>query len=205
LTYSPTNAVMDGKFRRIQVKLLSGKANLAYRRGYYAEDLETSKKPNADPLLPLLGRNMPDYTQILLKLLVQPSDPQPRANAPRIGSNLDFKGPIIRYSVDFAIAARDLRLDSAPDGSRHGDLEVALIAYDAEGKPLNLVVSKGELSLQPNDYAGMLKSGLPIHKEIDVPQGRVFLRTGVYDLNASRAGTFGLPLTPVTTPSSQRK
>jgi VWFA-related protein len=205
LTYSPTNTAMDGKFRRIQVKLLSGKANLAYRRGYYAEDLETRKKPNADPLLPLLGRNMPDYTQILLKLLVQPSDPQPPAHAARIGSNTDFKGPITRYSVDFAIPVGDLRLDPASDGSRHGSIEVALIAYDEQGKPLNLVVSRGELSLQPHDYASMLKSGLPIHREIDVPQSRVFLRTGVYDLNASKTGTYGVPLTPGPTPSSKGK
>lgn len=206
LTYSPSNTVMDGKFRRIQVKLLNGKANLAYRRGYYAEDLATTNKPGADPLIPLLGRNMPDYSQILLKLLVQPSDPQPPADAPRIGSNTGLKGPITRYSVDFAIPVSDLRLNPAPDGSRHGNVEVALAAYDQEGKPLNLLVSKGELSLQPNEYAGMLKGGLPIHKEIDVPRGRVFLRTGVYDLNSGNAGTLGVPLTQVAAaPASQGK
>ncbi len=34
LTYVPTNGTMDGKFRRIQVKLVKGKDTLAYRRGY---------------------------------------------------------------------------------------------------------------------------------------------------------------------------
>jgi len=205
LTYSPTNATMDGKFRRIQVKLLNGKANLAYRRGYYAEDRETLKKSDADPLLPLLGRNMPDYTQILLKLLVQPLNLQPPADAPRIGSNTDLKGPTTRYSIDFAIPVSDLKLDPVSDGSRHGNIEVALVAYDQEGKPLNLVVTKGEVSLPANEYASLLKGGLPIHKEIDVPQGRVYLRTGVYDLNASNAGTLGVPLTPVAAPPSKKK
>jgi len=205
LTYSPTNATMDGKFRRIQVKLLNGKANLAYRRGYYAEDRETLKKSDADPLLPLLGRNMPDYTQILLKLLVQPLNVQPPADAPRIGSNTDLKGPTTRYSIDFAIPVSDLKLDPVSDGSRHGNIEVALVAYDQEGKPLNLVVTKGEVSLPANEYASLLKGGLPIHKEIDVPQGRVYLRTGVYDLNASNAGTLGVPLTPVAAPPSKKK
>jgi len=205
LTYSPTNSTMDGKFRRIQVKLLNGKANLAYRRGYYAKDRETRKKSDADPLIPLLGRNMPDYTQILLKLLVQPLSPQPPADTPRIGSNTDLKGPTTRYSVDFAIPVSDLKLDPASDGSRHGNVEVALVAYDQEGKPLNLVVSKGEVSLQANEYASVLKGGLPIHKEIDVPEGRVYLRTGIYDLNSSNAGTLGVPLTTVTTPASKGK
>src|SRR6516164_7034165 len=63
LAYSPTNANMDGKFRRIQVKLISGKGALAYRRGYYAGDVATALSPgnkqNPDPLLPLMGRNLP--------------------------------------------------------------------------------------------------------------------------------------------------
>lgn len=207
LTYSPTNSKMDGKFRRIQVKLLNGKANLAYRRGYFADDVGTTlvnKKTDTDPLIPLLARNMPDYTQILLKLLVQPLNPQPPADAAHIGSSTDLKGPVTRYSVDFAIPLGDLKLDPAADGSRHGNIEIALIAYDQEGKPLNLVVSKGELSLQANEYANGLKGGLPIHKEIDVPQGKVFLRTGVYDLNSSTAGTLGVPLTPVAATTASK-
>lgn len=203
LTYSPTNSAVDGKFRRIQVKLLKTKANLSYRRGYFADKNATGRKPESDPLIPLLGRNMPDYSQILLKLLVQPSNPQPPADAPRMGSNTDLKGPITRYSVDFAVPVSDLKLDPASDGSRHGNLEIALVAYDQEGKPLNLVVSKGEISLQPNEYASVLKGGFPIHKEIDVPQGRAFLRTGVYDLNSAHAGTLGLPLTPPAAPPSK--
>jgi VWFA-related protein len=91
LTYSPTNSTMDGKFRRIQVKLLNGKGSLAYRRGYFADDLTTTlsadQKSASDPLLPLMGRNLPDYTQILYKVLVQPANPQPAPDAPRIGSN----------------------------------------------------------------------------------------------------------------------
>jgi len=203
LTYSPANTTMDGKFRRIQLKLLNGKANLAYRRGYFAEDLETtlasSKKPGADRLLPLVGRNMPDYTRILYEVLVQPVRPQPAPKAPHIGSNPDLKGPITRYGVDFAIAVSDLKLDPAADGSRHGNIEVALAAYSPEGKPLNLAVTKGEVSLRPEEYASVQKGGLQIHKEIDVPQGKVYLRTGIYDLNASTAGTLGFPLSAMTT------
>jgi len=196
--YSPANATMDGKFRRIQVKLLKGKYNLAYRRGYYADDLEAAltsgKKAESDPLMPLLGRNMPNYTQILYKILVQPVNPQPAADAPHIGSNTDLKGPVTRYGVDFAIAVGDLRLAPASDGSRHGNVEVALVAYDREGKPLNLVVTKGDVSLQPAEYAAVQKGGLQIHKDIDVPQGYSYLRMGIYDFNSGNAGTLGAPL-----------
>jgi len=198
LAYAPANANMDGKYRHIQVKLLNGKDSLAYRRGYYADDLDTAltagQKPDADPLMQLMGRNLPNYSQILYKILVKPSSPQPAADAPRAGSNPDLKGPVTRYAVDFAIAVDDLKFDPAPDGAHNGHVEVMLIAYDREGKPLNLVVSKGDLRVQATDYASAQKGGLQIHKEIDVPNGDVYLRTGIYDLKSSSAGTLGVQL-----------
>jgi VWFA-related protein len=199
LAYSSSNPKMDGKYRRIQVKLLKGKDALAYRRGYYADDLETTLaagiKPDTDPLLMLMGRNLPDYTQILYKILVKPLDPQPAPDAPRIGSNTDLKGPITRYGVDFAISAHDLKLEATPDGTRHGNIEIVLLAFDREGKPLNYVVIKGDLDLDPKVYANVQQVGLQIHKEIDVPREYVFLRTGIYDLKSNAAGTLGVPLT----------
>jgi VWFA-related protein len=199
LAYSPSNSEMNGKFRRIQIKLVNAKGTLAYRRGYYADDLATElssgRGAGSDPLLPLMGRNLPDYSRILFKVLVQPSNPQPAPDAPHIGSNTEMKGPFTRYSVDFAISAKDLNLEAGPDGEHHGSIEVALLAYSREGKPLNFVVMQGNIALQPKDYDAVRRSGLPIHKEIDVPDGYAFLRTGVYDLELNTAGTLGIPLT----------
>lgn len=203
LTYVPTNAATDGKYRHIQVKLISGKVNLAYRRGYYADDLNAAlalgQKPESDPLVALVARNMPDYTQILYKVLVQPSSPQPAPDAAPVGSNPDMKGPFTRYGVDFAISIRDLKLETRADKAVQGKIELALAAYDREGKPLNLVVTQGDLLFKPNEIAAVLKGGLQIHKEIDVPKGYAFLRTGIYDLKANTAGTLGVPLNQTTT------
>jgi VWFA-related protein len=202
LTYMPSNPKMDGKFRHIHVKLVNAKYSLAYRRGYFADDLEAvlgaGSKPEADPLMPLIGRNLPNYTQVLYKLLVQPSNPQPPPDAARAGST-DIKGPFTRYSVDFAISVGDLKLEPEPDGARRGAIEVALIAYDVEGKPLNLVATRGEVRLSPEEYASAQKAGLQIHKEIDVPNGDTYLRTGIYDMNSSAAGTLGVRLTHAET------
>ena len=56
---------------------------------------------------------------------------------------------ITRYAVDFAISPHELKLDTTPDRARHGNIEVALIAYDREGKPLNFVVTNGDVNLDP--------------------------------------------------------
>lgn len=198
LAYSPTNPAMDGKYRHILIKRASGKETLSYRRGYFADDLHTilasGQKPNYDPLLPLIGRNLPDYAQIVYKILVQPTEPQPAADAPHIGSNKDLKGPFTRYAIDFAVSVDDLQTTSATDGTHQGSIEVMLVAYDAEGKPLNQVASRSEIRIPAKDFANVRKGGLQIHKEIDMPQGSAFLRTGIYDFNAATAGTLGVPL-----------
>lgn len=197
LAYSPANGNMDGKYRRITVKLTEGKATLAYRRGYYADDVNTALAPSqkqvSDPLLPLMGRNLPDYSQILYKILIQPSNPQPLPDAPRVGTS-DIKGLFTRYAVDFAVTPDDLRFDVAPDGVRQGNIEIMLVAYDSEGKPLNLVVARNEIRIPAKDYPGLQRGGLQIRKEIDVPQGEIFVRTGIYDLKSDHAGTLGVPL-----------
>lgn len=207
LTYEPGNTAMDGKYRRIQVGLVNAKGTLAYRRGYYADDLETiltaGRKPDTDPLLMLMGRNLPDYSQILYKIKVVPSDPQPSAAAPRIGSSPNLKGPITRYGVDFAISPHDLKLDTTPDGGHHGSIEIALVAYDREGKPLNFVVTNGNINLDPKLYASVQQVGLQIHKEIDVPKEYVYLRTGIYDFKSSTAGTLGVPLNDTIAPTDK--
>jgi VWFA-related protein len=207
LTYSPTNPRMDGKFRRIQVKLLNGKYTLAYRRGYYADDLSTSlaaaEEPNSDPLLPLMGRNLPDYSQILYKILIQPSNPQPAADAPRAGTHTDLKAPFVRYGLDFAAAAEDLKLNRTPDGVLHGAIEVMLVVYDPEGKPVNMAVARSEIQIPEKDYPSVQKQGLQIHREIDVPQGDSYLRTGIYDLTSGSAGTLGVPLTVHSTQAAK--
>ncbi len=154
-------------------------------------------------MLALMGRNLPDYTQILYKVLVQPSNPQPAPDAPHIGSNTEMKGPFTRYGVDFAISVRDLRLEPTPDGARHGSIEVVLLAYSREGKPLNFVVTQGNVDLQPKEYETVQKGGLQIHKEIDVPNGYAYLRTGVYDFKSSTAGTLGVPLIDVVAPGAK--
>jgi hypothetical protein len=175
----------------------------AYRRGYYADELATTlaagQKPDTDPLLMLMGRNLPDYSQILYKIKVLPADPQPAPDAARIGSNTDMKGPFTRYGVDFAIAPQDLKPDPSSDGGRLGGIEIVLLAYDREAKPLNFVVTKGDVNLDPKLWASVQQVGIQIHKEIDVPKEYVYLRTGIYDLRSNTAGTLGIPLADAKT------
>jgi VWFA-related protein len=198
MTYSPTNKNMDGRLRRIVVKVSGGNYGLAYRRGYYATD-ETfvqpaQAKPTGDPLRPLMDHGTPDSTAIVYTMRVLPANPQPAPDAARAGDNENLKGPVTRYAVNFTVPADHLTLEPASDGVRHGSLEVTLLGYDRDGKPLNWMVRMLDLTLAPDRYAAVQASGLSFSLEIDVPAADVYLRSGVYDQGSSRAGTLEIPL-----------
>ena len=205
LAYTPTDKKMDGKYRRIKLKLSGGDYKVAYRRGYYADttkDVKAKQEQPGDPLLPLMKRGLPDFSQILFKARVTPSSPQPPTDGARVGDNVDLKGPCTRYGVDFAIAVDDLAFKTASDGLRGAAVEVMLIAYDRDGKPLNSVVRHRELGLEPQSFAAAKAAGLQLHFDIDVPtdtlaKNDAYLRIGIYDVLTSNAGTLEVPLHPV--------
>ncbi len=208
LSYTPSKQ-SGNTFRRISVDMPNQKYKLSYRRGYYAidigapsrdkksEDKETSKAI-ADPLLPFMGFAEPDLSQVIYKIRVAPSKPQPAPDAPRAGSNVAMKGPITRYDVEFAVAIDDFIFDVSADGTRHGKLELRLVAYDSAGQPVNLLGHKTPITLSPKLYSELQKVGLQIREQIDVPsRGEIHLRTGIYDLNSGNAGTLSVRMSHV--------
>ncbi len=210
LDYVPTNKQMNGKYRHIHVTLAHGHYKLAYRLGYNAEDKRPAvavaqKLATGDPLVPLMAWGLPDFAQILYRMSVKPSTPQPELTAPRAGDNLKVQGAFTRMDVDLAVTEKALQLEAAPDGRRNGKLEVTLIAYDRYGNPLNWLVRKMELSLSPEQYKAYWDIGLQLHLEFDVPRGSSYLRSGVCDLASGKAGTIEVLLTvPPASPQDAR-
>jgi VWFA-related protein len=198
VAYTPTNLRDEGRERKIEVKLASGKYNLAYRRGYTedtpseARAAETAKVK--DPLRPLMDRGMPNFTELRYQTRIVPVHPQPAADVARAGDNSALKAPFTRYGVDFTLATDGLELARGPDGVRRGKIEVAEVPYSRDGKPLNWMVHFVGLVIRPDQYATAQNSGIPFHLEIDVPPGEVYLRTGIFDTSSHKAGTLEIPL-----------
>jgi VWFA-related protein len=197
IAYTPTNKKMDGSYRRIEVKVKDGKYRVAYRHGYNADDVASlaGEKREANPLHGLMMAGMPEATQILFATRVLPMSPQPAANSPHAGKNAKLTEPTTRYSIDFMIRWTDVKLDAKPDGSHTGKVEVELLAYDREGKAVNWTGATEVMSLKPDLYAAIEKSGVPAHVEIDLPSDKdVVLEAGVYDWETGKAGTISVPL-----------
>jgi hypothetical protein len=214
LTYTSTNLATDGRFRKIQVALAQAGYQLAYRRGYYADDAKSVQaaaqappKTAVEPLSRFLRPGVPDSTQIPLTLRVmrggsrvatgstlptsQPAVPE------QGGDNPNLKGPVTRYMVDLMIPAHSLRWEPAPQDHHRVNLESALVVYNREGKAVNWILRQINLNPDAAHYAAAQGTGVNLYLEIDAPDTAVALRGGVYDLNADLAGTLGVPLRAV--------
>jgi len=190
LAYVPSNSKMDGRYRKIDLKLAGGDYKLAYRRGYYAENAkfpvsEAGAKKN-DALVPLMGFGMPDFAQILYKARVAPVTADASSGAAGVK---ELKPPMVRYGLDFAVTPADLHLELGPDGIRRGNIEVMLVAYDADGGVVNVFRKKSEIVLNRQAYAEVMRIGLQMHREIDVPENAAYLRTGLMDLDSGKLGS----------------
>jgi VWFA-related protein len=200
LAYSPDNAKFDGRFRKIQVKLPEQNHQLAYRQGYFA-DAPSAHSSNA-PMSPTAGaiqRGAPPSSQILFKVRVLPSDDpalkgleSQAGPAGLMGEKL--RGTVRRYWIDYAADVHQVAVSLGSDGLHHLSVEFVAIAYDRDGKILNFVNRTFKLNLRSEQYDRIMQTGLPLHQELDVPAGEVYLRIGVHDLSTDRIGAMEIAL-----------
>ena len=211
ISYAPDDTNMDGKYRKIEVKVGDNEHYaLSYRHGYFARDenlpgaaqarqaeaaQSASQNPTrVDPLEPFMVFGMPQSEQILYKALVQHMDSK---TAPAEPPRPSLKGPSDRYSVDFALDLDDLRLNLDSDGVHTGKLNLSMIVYDKYGQVTSREDHLVNLAIKPDAYAAFQKTGLQMHGQIMVPKGQYWLRTGVYDEASHKVGTMEIPLSSI--------
>ena len=201
IAYAPPKEHLDGEYHKIQVRVDGERGfELAYRRGYYAE------KPDASPasqdsaskqFVAALAHDAPPATQILFEARVVPaSDPLLKGASipsPPPGQ-MTVKGTPHRYVIDLTLDAHSLTFNPNPDGSHQAALEIAIVGYDANGQPVNLYQHPFQLGLKDALMQKIMTSGIPLRLAFDLPAGQVYLRIGVHDLNANRAGSLEVPL-----------
>ena len=201
--YVPDADKLDGHFHKIQVKVDGVGYRLAYRRGYYADT--SGKATNHDPGKPSIiaqaaMHGAPLATQILFEAKVTRADDprfkdvkQPSGPAGALATSL--KGPVSRYFTEIWIDPKGIRFEDTAEGKQTASVELALIAYDADGKQLNYVDRAFTLSLSGAQYARVMAGRIPALMPLDLPAGKVELRLVVVDRAAGRAGSLEVPLT----------
>ena len=222
LAYSPENKQLDGQFRKIEVKLMdlkdrrvgtdprapidpkNAKYRLSYRRGYFADPSQAQPaKVSAVVAGSSMVHNAPSSARLLFQARVLPADDpavrsaaqaqQPAADS---GGSLTRKlqGPLKRYAIDFLADMHRVNADLAEDGRRYSTLEFIAIAYDADGKMLNYSDRTFKRSIGPAKYGEFMQAGWPMHQELDLPAGDIYLRLGVRDITTGWLGSLEIPV-----------
>ena len=213
LTYTPTNSVWKGDYRKIEVKMARQGLTLAYRRGYYADDPRApghhgepkNSSPSSGPtpysaIHTAMLRGGPDPTEIIFGANVRPSsaDTEP-ALVPGNLAPPKTSGPYHRYTVLFSIDARGIDCAANPEGVHHCALESMIFVYDADGVLFNTQTGRIAADIPASRFASLLQSGIRFRQEISVPvKGEYFLRIGVHDQTTNRVGAVEVPVYAVS-------
>ena len=165
----------DGQFRHIKVKL-DGGYDLDYRDGYYADAQGRGPGSGATAMREAVEFGAPRPSEIPFKVRVlAASDPAVAGFTPAAGpagaNAKDLKPPLTRYLIDYMIDAHSFAFTKTEDGVEHAQLEFSVVAYDADGKRINVTDNAFAFGMTPQIYAQVMSGGFPRHLEIDLPRG----------------------------------
>jgi VWFA-related protein len=218
LSYAPTNHVYDGKERHIQVTLLQPGYHLEYRKTYFAEppDAELQTEAN-DPLTGALQFGAPVAHELFFEAHLEkvgapaPATAEQRAmldkyeaitalSTKRRKALAASTAPVMmqRYFLTYGLLTRQLNLPADADGTRHSNLECAVLSYDADGHKLNGIRTVIRDAIKPEQYEQLLNKAYEIVQVFYVPVNAASLRLAIRDGNTNRMGSLEvhLPLVP---------
>jgi VWFA-related protein len=178
LAYVPDNHEWNGKYRKIEVKAAKG-LRLTYRRGYFAtEKKELSEEESRQLFQTAMQPYLPEYTMVLMKVKVL---------AP------DATSKLVR--IDYAVNARDVSFSDPGDQHEHAVLDFLATAWDKNNQDAGRVGKTVRAALPPQSYVQVMKTGIPLHQELELKPGTYTLRLGVIDRGSQRIGTVDVPVT----------
>jgi VWFA-related protein len=173
LAYSPQDQNWNGKYRHIEVKLLTGGFRLQYRRGYFAmQEPEHSPGESTLKLAAALRPDMPDSTSLYLKAEILPPDDG---------------HPAVRISC--LIDAQQVTFTGSKDGGKHAIVDLLAVAWDRKGKDVGHTAQILEGNLSLGQYRSVLRSGLQVSLVVPVSSEPYRVRLGAVDRISQQVGT----------------
>lgn len=180
LGYYPTATKADGKYHRLDVKVLKPGLQVRARAGYLAA--RPGSNPSTSPA-DASSKIPPALRDVLDNPLPVPGVRLTASATP--GRNASGGTAITAVLL---VDGRDIRFKEK-DGRFDGQLTLSMLATDAEGKVKGSGARAISLPLRPDSYAQVSSNGIRIVDQIDVPAGRYRLRIAVMDVDSQRIGS----------------
>ena len=176
LGYYPTNRLLDGKYRKVTVKVNRPGVTVLYRHGYFAEPART----------PIDRRRAMTYSRITSAASYPPEIKDVRFSMKTSVARGTNKAP--DFVVDLTIDASTVGF-IADGGRQLASLDVAVFCQDDNGEPTGDRWETIDLKLLPETHARMLKEGVTYTARVTVARPVKFVKVVVYDFGADRVGT----------------
>lgn len=169
------DAAFDGKFHELKIRVARAGLDVRYPSGYFAvKDGSTNSERRRD----------------IHSALNSPLE----SSAIHLVARLDRADRVLR--VGGAIDLRDVQL-SETGGVRHGAVEIFLIQQDALGHVLDQTHNRVNLTLNAQQYAAYLKSGILFRQNVPPKQGAATFRILVGDPASANIGSLIIPMSRV--------
>ena len=177
--YNPTNTARDGKFRKIEVKVIPSKdIRVRARKGYYAplDGQVVAKKAE--------GASDPQFQEALDSPFEVPDIPIRLTSYVFDETLLGKASAILHAEVDlssFAFIEKDGRFSDS--------LEFLLVVAHRETGEFNRYDQKIDMNLRPETRDRYVKSWFPIQRDFELMPGAYQAKIVIRDKNANKVGT----------------
>jgi hypothetical protein len=215
LTYAPTNATYDGKVRKVRIELKQPGLQLAYRRTYFADDLDNLARrqmDNPDDLLAAaLQHGAPSSHELFFEAHAATEGDPVQATPEQMDALLRYEAmatkskrraleerstPVMlqRYVIQFVLLPRQLTIQQDADGLRHDSLEFAVISYNDDGLTLNGVRTDLQDAIHADRWSQMQQEGYHVPMAVQIPVQARSLRLAVRDVANNHVGSLEIAL-----------
>ncbi|MBN9657673.1 MAG: VWA domain-containing protein [Acidobacteria bacterium] len=173
LAYHTTNPKMDGKFRKIEIKVNRPGVKVQNRPGYTAYEPEKDETPQLKGDLEEAGQSPVSQSAILLTAQALPGE----------NGNLNVTLQIDASKVSFR----------ADKDSWLGVLDLVFYVKSPDGKMTGTKANM-PLKLTAEQYSTVMRKGILYRRSVQITPGAAVLRIGVRDSGSGLVGTLDIPL-----------
>ena len=215
-SYTSTNKVYDGKFRKIKVQVGQKGHKLYYRQGYFADEVNVAAKEAQlarNAIATAMHYGSPPAREVQFSVRVWPVGGKKKMDRAAIGevkmaSRKKETAPqqveVQHYVVDYTLDGSDLRFLPQRNGSLHNSLALMFTSFNNDGLMLNSMSTVAQSDVQPEVHKKIVTGDVGFQQEVDIPVEATTMRLGVQDQMSYHLGTVDVPLPVPPDPNAPR-
>jgi len=216
-SYTSTNKVYDGKFRKIKVQLASKGYKLYYRQGYYADDINVAAREAQlarNAITTSMQFGSPQAREVQFSVRVYPVGGKKKVDREKVGevrmaskkaALLPEQVEVQHYTIEYTLDGSELRFVPQQSAGFRSTLALMISSFGQEGRMLTGWSSLAKSDLPSEVYKKVMTGEVGFQEELDIPVEAISMRLGVQDQMSNHLGTVDVPLPVPPDPNAPRK